>query len=206
MANNYGTLTTVYYLLMARYGSNHINSDYPDQWRLKVMSTIFMYAPTWAKRLSIQDAMRNLSDEDLARGNIMTYNSAANPDTEPTTETWDTLPGINSQNKTLTKRGKLESLAMVDQVLRTDVTKNFLDRFRPLFYKIAAPALPLTYDLTETYPTGGDAALGFADGDGASLDVYGTYWTNSFGEMFPTFQDFADYYTNCGIPTTIPVA
>ena len=80
------TLQTLYYLLFARYGSSHIRSDYPEQWRMKVMSTIFMYGPTWAKQLEIQEKVRSLSETELEQGNVAIYNSAANPDTAPKTD------------------------------------------------------------------------------------------------------------------------
>ena len=87
MASN-ANITTVYYLLFARYASNHINSDYPEQWKMKIMSTIFKYGPTWAKRLQIQEKVRDMTDDEILKGDIAIYNNAMNPDTAPTTMTW----------------------------------------------------------------------------------------------------------------------
>lgn len=202
MASN-ANLTTVYYLLFARYASNHINSDYPEQWKMKVMSTIFKYGPTWAKRLQIQENVRSMSDSDILKGDIAIYNNAMNPDTTPSTATWDTIEGINSQNVTLRKRGQLEAYALVDTLLKTDVTTEFIDKFKKLFNIVASPQAPLWYDLEGTYPENG--TIGENVFGTLSQDLFGSYMTNTFEEMFPTVESFIDYYNNCGIPTTIPV-
>ena len=197
-----GTMTTLYYLLWARYASSHIRSDYPQQWKMKIMMTVFEYGPTWSKRLEIQDKVRNLSDEEIQKGTIMTYNTAMNPDGAPTTETWDTLQGINSQNKTLQQRGKLDSYAYIDQILRTDVTREFIEKFKKFFDIMASPGMKLEYDWTNTWPTGGNpsiAVIGNTD-----EDLFGSYMTETFEEMFPTVSDWLEFYRTCGIPTTIP--
>lgn len=202
MATSNASMTTLYYLLFARYASDHIRSDYPNQWKLKVMSTVFRYAPTWKKRLDIQDAVRALSDSDIQKGSAAIYNNAMNPDTTPTTETWDTLPGINSQNVTLHKRGKLEAYAMVDGLLRADVTGELLDKFKIFFDPVVTPQKPLFYDWSKTFPTGGTPA-GIIEGD-PDAPLFGNYITNTFEEMFPSVSDWLEYYRTCGIPTTIP--
>lgn len=199
MATTNATMTTLYYLLFSKYASDHINSDYPEQWRLKIMSTVFMYAPTWKKRLDIQDSVRALTDDEIAQGSQAIYNNAQNPDTAPTTGTWDTLQGINSQNVTLHKRGKLEALAAVDALLRVDVTKEFIDRFRRYFIQVLSPQAPLYYDLSNVGALGGNAAEGDTD-----APIFGNYLTNTFAEMFPSVSDWLEYYRTCGIPTTIP--
>ena len=201
MATN-GTMTTLYYLLWARYASSHIRSDYPQQWKMKVMMTVFEYGPTWSKRLEIQEKVRNMSDEEIQKGTIMTYNSAMNPDGAPTTDTWDTLKGINSQNKNLYQRGKLDSYAYIDQILKTDVTRDFIEKFKKFFDIMAAPGMKLDYDLSNI------AQLQSMDLQHVSGNVneplFGSYITATFEEMFPTVADWLEFYRTCGIPTTIP--
>lgn len=200
MATSNASMTTLYWLLRAKYSSDHINSDYPEQWKLKIMSTVFMYAPSWKKRLDVQDAVRALSDDEITKGSAAIYNSAMNPDGAPTTQTWDTLKGINSQNVTLHKRGKLEAYAMVDSILKTDVTKEFIDRFNKYFIQVMSPQRLLWYDWTNTYPSGGDGTV-IGDTD---VPIFGNYMTNTFEEMFPDVAGWVEYYRTCGIPTTIP--
>ena len=201
MATN-GTMTTLYYLLWARYASSHIRSDYPQQWKMKIMMTVFEYGPTWSKRLEIQEKVRNMSDEEIQKGTIMTYNSAMNPDGAPTTDTWDTLKGINSQNKNLYQRGKLDSYAYIDQILKTDVTRDFIEKFKKFFDIMAAPGMKLDYDLSNI------AQLQSMDLQHVSGNVneplFGSYITATFEEMFPTVADWLEFYRTCGIPTTIP--
>ena len=201
MATN-GTMTTLYYLLWARYASSHIRSDYPQQWKMKIMMTVFEYGPTWSKRLEIQEKVRNLSDEEIQKGTIMTYNNAMNPDGAPTTDTWDTIQGINSQNKTLQKRGKLDSYAYIDQILKTDVTREFVEKFKKFFDIMASPGMKLDYDLSNIEQLQ-SMDLQHVSGN-VNEPLFGSYMTATFEEMFPTVADWLEFYRTCGIPTTIP--
>lgn len=201
MATN-GTMTTLYYLLWARYASNHINSDYPQQWKMKLMMTVFEYGPTWSKRLEIQEKVRNMSDDEIQKGTIMTYNTAMNPDGAPTTETWETLKGINSQNKNLYQRGKLDSYAYIDQILKTDVTREFIEKFKKYFDIMASPGEKLDYDLSKIAQLQA-LDLTYVSGN-PNEPLFGSYMTATFEEMFPTVSDWLDFYRTCGIPTTIP--
>lgn len=197
-----GTMTTLYYLLWARYASSHIRSDYPQQWKMKIMMTVFEYGPTWSKRLEIQEKVRNMSDDEIQKGTIMTYNSAMNPDGAPTTETWETLKGINSQNKNLYQRGKLDSYAYIDQILKTDVTREFVEKFKKFFDIMASPGMKLDYDLSNIAQLQ-SMDLQHVSGN-VNEDLFGSYITATFEEMFPTVADWLDFYRTCGIPTTIP--
>lgn len=197
-----GTMTTLYYLLWARYASNHIRSDYPQQWKMKIMMTVFEYGPTWSKRLEIQEKVRNMSDDEIQKGTIMTYNTAMNPDGAPTTETWDTLQGINSQNKNLYQRGKLDSYAYIDQILKTDVTREFVEKFKKFFDIMASPGMKLDYDLSNIAQLQ-SMDLQYVSGN-VNEPLFGSYMTATFEEMFPTVADWLDFYRTCGIPTTIP--
>lgn len=201
MATN-GTMTTLYYLLWARYASSHIRSDYPQQWKMKIMMTVFEYGPTWSKRLEIQEKVRNMSDDEIQKGTIMTYNSAMNPDGAPTTDTWDTLKGINSQNKNLYQRGKLDSYAYIDQILKTDVTRDFIEKFKKFFDIMAAPGMKLDYDLSNIAQLQ-TMDLQYVSGN-VNEPLFGSYMTATFEEMFPTVADWLEFYRTCGIPTTIP--
>ena len=197
-----GTMTTLYYLLWARYASSHIRSDYPQQWKMKIMMTVFEYGPTWSKRLEIQEKVRNMSDDEIQKGTIMTYHCAMNPDGAPTTDTWDTLQGINSQNKNLYQRGKLDSYAYIDQILKADVTRDFIEKFKKFFDIMAAPGMKLDYDLSNIAQLQ-SMDLQYVSGN-VNEPLFGSYITATFEEMFPTVADWLEFYRTCGIPTTIP--
>lgn len=57
--------TTLYYLLYARYGNTPIANYDETQFKYKMFSIIFQYGPTWEKRLSVQQTLRDMSLSDL---------------------------------------------------------------------------------------------------------------------------------------------
>lgn len=132
-------VTTLFYLLYAKYGNSTIAFTDVGQFKYNVMSIIFMYGPTWEERLSLQEKLRNLSDEEIAQGSKAIYNQALNPGTAPTTANLEELNFINSQNTTNYKKGKMEAIALKWDLLATDVTNKFLTKFKPLFRKILDP-------------------------------------------------------------------
>lgn len=143
--------STLYYLLYARYGNSTIASSDENQFKYKVFTYIFMYGPTWEKRIEIQKAIRELDIEEIKKGSTAIYNKALNPETAPTTQTLEEIEMINEQNVNKYKRSTAEAYALLIGLLQTDVTAYFLDRFRDLFLKIVEPELPLWYvtDLVE---------------------------------------------------------
>lgn len=151
---NYGAnfdtdqLTLIYGLLYARYGNSNIASDDENQFKYKVFSTIFMYAPTWFKRLEVQKALRELSLDELQLGSKAIYNSAMNPSGQPTTDTVEELKYINQQNTTKYKKGKLDAYGMLLELLETDVTEKFIGKFKKLFITIVQPDYPLWFVTT----------------------------------------------------------
>lgn len=141
-------LTLIYGLLYARYGNSNIASDDENQFKYKVFSTIFMYAPTWFKRLEVQKALRELSLDELQLGSKAIYNNAMNPSGQPTTDTVEELKYINQQNTTKYKRSKLEAYGNLMALLETDVTEEFIGKFKKLFITIVQPDYPLWYVTT----------------------------------------------------------
>ena len=137
--------TTLFWLLYARYGNNVIASTDRNRFKYAVFATVFQYGPTWEKRLSIQQELRDLTPKDLELGNTQINNHAYNPNTEPST---NELSYISDQHVTKAKRGKLEGYAMLSALLETDITGEFLNRFRPLFTAIASPQTTLLYDVS----------------------------------------------------------
>lgn len=141
--------TTLYYLLYARYGNSSIANADENQFKYKVFSTIFMYGPTWVKRLDIQEKLRGLTEDEILLGTKQILNHSLNPSTKPSTKDLEELPTIDSQNTAHYKKGKLDAYSDLMALLETDVTAYFLDRFKPLFLTIVEPQEPLWY-ITET--------------------------------------------------------
>ena len=136
---------TLFYLLYGSYGNDIVASSDINRFKYKLFSIIFQYAPNWEKQLEIQNKLRGLTEEDIRLGSRQIYNTAQNPSTEPSTDTTDELQYINNQNVTKNQRGVLEGYATLLSLLRTDVTQEFLNRFRKLFLTIVQPEEPLLY-------------------------------------------------------------
>lgn len=145
------SLQTLYFLLYARYGNSTIASFDENQFKYKVFAIIFMYGPTWEKRVQLQKEIRELKIEDLVKGATAIYNTALNPSTSPSTETLEELPYIDSQNVNKYKKSIGDAYRQLIELLETDVTAYFLDRFKSLFLSFVAPEKPLWYvtDLKE---------------------------------------------------------
>lgn len=136
---------TLFYLLYGSYGNDVVASSDINRFKYKLFSIIFQYGPNWEKQLEIQNKLRGLTEDDIRLGSRQIYNTAQNPSTEPSTDTTDELQYINNQNVTKNQRGVLEGYATLLSLLRTDVTQEFLNRFRKLFLTIVQPEEPLLY-------------------------------------------------------------
>lgn len=190
-------IETLYYLLYAKYGNSSIASSDPNQFKYKVFTTIFEYAPAWKQRLLIQEKLFNLDPdgEDVQKGTINIYNHAENPDTEPGTDAFEPLEGINMQNANTFVRGKLEGYALLNDLLLTDVTEEFLGRFKKLFIAFVGPQFPLWYKEVPGFEQEYE--------DDINSSLYGNYRTNTFQQIWPSADDFKYDYEHNGIPTTI---
>lgn len=132
-------LKILYNLLMARYANSHFANKDLLQSKNKLYSIIFMYGPTWQARLNLQAKLRGLSDDDLLKGSKAIYNHAFNPSTEPGTSSLEELDYINDQNTTNYKKSKLEAYAGLYELLVTDVTDMFINKFKKIFVTIIIP-------------------------------------------------------------------
>lgn len=141
------SLTTLFYLLYARYGNSHIASNDENTFLYKLASVIFMYGPTWEKRIEIQDILRELTEAELLKGSSAIYNTANAPGTPLADNVGPDgkVDYISGQNTTDYHKSKMEAYATLASLLETDVTKEFIDRFANLFIKIVEPYSPLWY-------------------------------------------------------------
>ena len=73
------------------------------------------------------------------------YNQALNPSAEPGTGTLEELGYINAQNTTNYKKSKLEAYSILTDLLKTDVTENFLTKFKICFKTFVMPEKVLVY-------------------------------------------------------------
>lgn len=131
-------LLVAFNLIYGRYAINPIANASADLFELKFFATIWQYGPKWAMDLEIQAKLRSLGLEDsseIYKGSKAIYNSAEHPETSPSTSALDELTYISHQNTTNYKKSKIEGIASLVEMLRNDVTENFLNQFRKLFSK-----------------------------------------------------------------------
>ena len=140
----------IFSLLYAYYGNSSIASSDENQFKYKLFSYIFQYAPTWQKELETQRDLRSLGIIEFQRGSTNIVNSANNPSGAPSNDSKQILPYINTQNVSTTQRSLVDGYAVLMSLLKDDVTEKFIARFRTLFLTVVAPELPLWY---ENYPT-----------------------------------------------------
>lgn len=143
------SLTNLYYLLYAQYGNSPIANGDVNQFKYKMYSIIFQYGPTWEKKLWLQMQIRDLNLEDIKNGSTAIYNRALNPESDPTTHTTEELDYINEQ--TVNKQRRNDSAAYAEWwgLLRDDVSKYFIDRFKVCFKIVVMPERPLLYESEE---------------------------------------------------------
>ena len=143
------TLKLIWTLMIGRFADSTIKPyNTFGAFKVRFMSKVWQYAPAWKKELDIQNKLRGLSLEDgseLFIGGSAIYNSALNPGTAPKTTDTDELDFINSQNVTKYKKSKLEGLAILTDLLKSDVTEQFLRRFDDLFKVIIYSGRELSY-------------------------------------------------------------
>ena len=138
-------ISTVYYLLYARYGNSPLANRDITQFKYKLFSVIFQYGPTWQKELDIQAQLRGLTEEDIRAGSFAMHNQAVNPSTAPSTASDTELNYINGQNTTRYKKSKLEGYAILTDLLKEDVTEKFLKKFGICFKKFVSNERPIIY-------------------------------------------------------------
>lgn len=135
----------IYALLLAAYGQSSIANETVDQFKIKLWSIVWQYAPTWVTRIDIQKRLRELPLEELKKGGKAIYNRALHPGTEPTDASLEELDFIDSQNVTNFKKSTPEAMAIQWDLLRDNLTKQFISRFKILFRTILRPEVDSIY-------------------------------------------------------------
>lgn len=143
------TLTKTFYLLLARYMNSHIINSDENQFKIKLASIIYSYAPTWAKKEQIQVILRGMSESDLMIGSKAIHNHSYNPSTQPSTQSLEELLTVDDQNTQTYKRSKLEAYNLLWNMLNSNITSDYISKFKTLFISIAQPDYPLVYESDE---------------------------------------------------------
>ena len=139
------SITILFGLLYSKYGNSPLANSDVNQFKFKVFGIMFQYGPSWEKKLEIQEKLRALSDEDIAKGSKAIYNTALNPSSQPSTQSLEELQYINSQNTTNYKKSKMDAFTQLWGLIDTDVTGEFINRFKVCFKQFVRPEKPLLY-------------------------------------------------------------
>lgn len=139
---------SLYLLLYSRYGNSHFANMDLTQSKYKVFATIWQWGPAWAKKLELQEMVRNLTDDELSTGNITLGNTTLNTN-ETVADPTAMLSRLNDQHAQITKRGKIEQINSVIMLIENDVTEPFLDKFKPIFAVCTTPSDMLVYGVDE---------------------------------------------------------
>ena len=139
-------LKTLYYLLFARYGANPIVNYSEDIFKAKIVGITLQKGPTWERKLALQKTLRDLTESDLLSGARTMFNRAVHPEQEPGTDTDTELTYINAQDVSKQRRSKLDAYSYLQDVLKTDVTEEFIQSYAKLFSKFVSPTIMRVYE------------------------------------------------------------
>lgn len=138
------TKLTTWLLIAGRYGDSPV-LGYRDvgRWKLRFFTTYRAKTPAWEVQTAIQKQIQAMSVDDIAKGDLAIFNTALNPNTEPSDTELTELEYINSQNTTRHKMNTLDALLRKYQSLDTRIDERYLDSFAKLFSKFTLQDTPL---------------------------------------------------------------
>ena len=114
------------------------------RWSIRLTGRISPASPT--SPVMQQSVGRAMSIDDAIQGAVSINNQSLNPSEAPVADSDTILKTINTQVVNKYNKSKVEGYQYLIDLLETDVTKIFLDRFKVLFLKIVAPEEPLYYE------------------------------------------------------------
>ena len=139
------SLKTLYWILYSRYCDNPIVNYSEINFKAKMVSNTYQKGPAWERKLSLQKSLRDLTDDELVKGARTIFNRAVHPETEPGTDTDEELDYINAQDVSKQRRSKLDAYSYLQDVLKTDVTEEFVKSYAKLFSKFVSPTVTRIY-------------------------------------------------------------
>jgi len=134
---------TLYYLLYSKYGNNPIANFDEEQFKYKIFAIVFQFGPTWEKRLDVQKKIRELTVDELREGSFAKHNHAYNPTEASTSD--EVLDYINEQNTTKYNKSKMDAYGQLWELLKFDVTGEFLSKFQGCFKQFVNPERTYIY-------------------------------------------------------------
>lgn len=124
--------------LFIKYGGDKFMYSSESIAASKIMQVLFVEYPAYIQRKGSLDEIYQLELEEYRKGTLSINNQAANPNTEPATDTLDPLPYINTQLVAGVKLSQFEALQRKYRAAYTSYLDQFLEKFEHLFFKIIA--------------------------------------------------------------------
>lgn len=110
-----------------------------ESFKQRFSNDIYTYYKEFEATTKAIDDIMKLSDDDISIGNIFINNTADIPETESSTDV-ETADFISSQQKQISKKGKLQIKRELLSSKRAYTVKSFLKKFKHLFIKIVSPS------------------------------------------------------------------
>lgn len=119
--------------LMGRYGSSHIRYDNVGQFMAAFFTILRESQERLRVKLKINTRLRSLEESEAMDGEEVITNTATNPDTEPSTDSYEPLPYVNNQVGQKGKLSKVRGLYNWKHSVGGQAYNEFLDGFVKLF-------------------------------------------------------------------------
>lgn len=132
-----------YSALMGRYGSSHIRFSNRTQFKLSFLTIYSEGQERLRAKLRINTRLRNLDEREALGGSEVITNTAANPDTDPSTDAYEPLPYVNSQTGQKEKLSTVTGLYNWKHSVGGQAYNEFLDAFKLLFRVILREEITL---------------------------------------------------------------
>ena len=136
--------TQRYYAFLSRFGNRTIANSSADMFKIKFKARLSQYLPQWFGRWYQNQKLRQTATGDAADSlsivGTAISNHATNPSAYPSTDTFDKLPYIDSQNQSQQKTGSLDTAMKIKAAIVDNDFDELLDRFEPLFSRFVKAA------------------------------------------------------------------
>lgn len=119
--------------LLGRYAESHVRYHNPTQFKLAFLSNDIEARARLRAKLKANETLRNLELSEILEGGQSIVNVATNPDTEPSTEIFEPLPYVNTQNAQKDTLSKVNALYNWKHSVGGQAYNEYLDSFRKLF-------------------------------------------------------------------------
>lgn len=131
-------------LLFNNYSDNHIASSL-ETFKMHFTNILDTYFKEYENTTKAIDKLMDLKEEDIATDYSTILNIANIPETESTTNQ-EEVNFISQQQKTISKKGKLQISKEILASKKAYTTRTFLNRFKYLFIKIISSGYNLLYE------------------------------------------------------------